>query len=199
MSGDLDRLEQEVERELARWGPRLDVRPAEQALGRAQQACRLELDEAWLRSQPAPSPSPEVMARVRSAVAAELARSGRRIGLSWPRWLTPQATGSIAAAAVLLICVGVVRLAGPGAGASATAAVEVDELLAAADRMWTGSPADDLEEAVRSIEDDLSGDAAGDDAGDSLEEMLLEMDELLEDEAAGGNRAAVPPEGGAWG
>ena len=111
MSEDLSHLEREVDRQLAELAVALSVEPAPAVIKRVQAAARHALNEAWLAGHPVPAPDAEVLARVRTAVHRELvltAGDGPRFArrswkLAWP---------AVAAAALIVISVGVIRYAG---------------------------------------------------------------------------------------
>lgn len=67
----------------------------------------IEDNERWLAEIETPTASPEAISSVRQAVRAELARSrNRQFAIRWRPW-----QGAIAAAAMLMLSVGVVRFA----------------------------------------------------------------------------------------
>lgn len=96
---------------LGEWASRLDrvPPPTEAVLARVRSAVRHELNEQWLAAHASPAPEPQALARVRLKVREELARQHRR---SIGRWFSSQVMASLAAAAVLLLGVGLVRHVG---------------------------------------------------------------------------------------
>ena len=118
MDRSLENLEREVEAGLAQVSARWSVDPPAALVQRVKQAVRHELNEQWLADQAVPVPSLQALARVRAAVRRELARS--RAALAPPAgslaaarlsaWSLPLAT--LAAAAMILVCVGVIRYVG---------------------------------------------------------------------------------------
>lgn len=179
MTEDLNNLECSIEQELARWAPRLDALPRPDLLDAVRLATRLELHEAWLADQPAPAPAPGVLARVRAAVAAEL--SGSRRGLLWQRWCASPGLGSLGAAAMLLLCVGMVWYAG-----TLTARVgprDGDLLLAAVPESTADPILDEVQGLAAAIGDEVGLAAGAEDDGESLSDLVQEMDELLAEPA----------------
>lgn len=111
MSKDMDKLEAELDEAVRFWGPRLDAdaRPSPAALARTKAAVNHALNERWLTGVPTPLPSKRVLARVRSAVHAELAaRSAVQRRTGW----SSSMVGSLAAAAMIALCFGLVHRVG---------------------------------------------------------------------------------------
>ncbi|UCD28132.1 MAG: hypothetical protein JSV03_13705 [Planctomycetota bacterium] len=102
MTEDLDKLEAEVEAMLASLASKLSVRPRPAAVERTKAAVRHQLNESWLADQATPAPSPFALQRVRSAIDDEL----KRPMYSFARTMT---WASLAAAAMIAICVGVLH------------------------------------------------------------------------------------------
>jgi hypothetical protein len=174
MAEDLSSLERNIERELAGWADRLDVRPAEELIESVREAVRIELDERWLATQLSPAPGPAVLHRVRFAVRAELERLGARPALWWRRRISAQALGSMGAAAMLLLCVGVIWYAA-GLGRPPSSG-ETERLVAIVPEPVT----DPILAAVQSLEDDFRESVSEDD-GEDLTDLVREMDRLLDE------------------
>jgi hypothetical protein len=193
MVDDLNNLERDVELDLARWAGRLDVAPRDELMPSVRAMARVELDAAWMAAQPSPLPNPAALRRVRTAVAAELAGTGSRRGLLL-RWVSSQGMGSMGAAAMLVLCIGVIWYA--GTLASSVGSCDVETLLAA----MTDSSTDSILDEVRSATDDLNDDAAvsvDDDDDESLGDLVREMDQLLDERgpAKGTSQLGVKPRG----
>jgi hypothetical protein len=187
MSENLSHLEHEVERQLAELGVALSVEPAPVVIERVQAAARHALNEAWLASHPAPAPDAEALARVRAAVHRELARPAgdparfarRSWRLAWP------AVAVGAAAALIVISVGVIRYAGSSRPAAPAATGEADQtadlFVQAADRVWAEDPLiatlridlDTIEESL------MRSQTAPDDVEEILEDIDSRIDELF--------------------
>ena len=186
MEKDLDSLEREIERELGRWAERLDVFPPEEGVEFIRNAVRRELDRVWLAARSSPTPAPEVVDRVRRAVAAELmnhpgvdrgadALSAESQFGWWLRRLSP-AWGAVGAAAMLAFCIGVIWYAGT-LFRPAESLSDADLFLVAV----SASPLEPIRTQVQSLESQLPEDEAFPDAeGESLDELIEELDELLE-------------------
>lgn len=179
MDNDLNNLERQIEQDLARWAPRLGASPRPDLLDAVRSAMHLEVHEAWLSDQPVPVPAPGVLKRVHAAVAAELAGTGSRHGRLLHRWLTSQGRGSLAAAAMLLLCIGVIWYA--GTLTSSIGSREADLVLAALPESAT----DPILAAIQGLAEDL-GDGIGlsaeaDDDEESLSDLVQEMDQLLDE------------------
>lgn len=157
MVDDLNSLEREVERDLARWTRRLDVAPPDEVIQSVRAAVQVELQAAWM--------------------AAESARAGLRRGRRLRRWLSAQATGSVGAAAMLALCIGVIWYAGTLSSSAGSSDVEM--LLAA-------MPDDPLLAEVQSLADDLGEDPVFliDDDEESLGDLVREMDQLLDERSS---------------
>ena len=118
MDGALENLEREVDAGLARLSACLSVQPAAAVVERVKQAVGHELNEQWLADQAVPVPAQQALARVRAAVRRELACSRAALGppagsvaaARLSAWSLPLAT--LAAAAMILVCVGVIRHVG---------------------------------------------------------------------------------------
>lgn len=110
MTEDTRDFESQVEARFEEWAPRIDRAPGPSAdvLDRVKAAVRHELNEEWLASQSSPSPSPAALQKVRAAVRQELARSSSGPGWS-RRWLISPRLAGLAAAAMLMIGVGIVQ------------------------------------------------------------------------------------------
>ena len=178
MNDDLNNLEREIERDLARYAHLLDVSVPAEVSESVRTAAQLELHLAWLGAQPAPVPTPGTLERVRTAVAAELA--GARPGRSrlLHRWLTSQGLGSLGAAAMLLLCIGVIWYAGtrkPSTGGGG----DVYRLLAA----MPESNTDPILKEVQGLAEDLRDDTevSMDEEEESLSDLVQEMDTLLDE------------------
>jgi len=205
----LDGLEREVEAELAVLAETLDARPAEAVVERVKSAVRCELDEAWLAEQPAPEPAPTVLERVRSAVRQELTLSRgtveqaqaterpsqdpeirparrRRHTRAWP-----QGIASLAAAAMVAICVGIIRQAGlsrpDGSDSLAPVVRGADEsvelFVEAADEVFAGDEfTNSILDELGEIED-LMGGGRTTSSGSDRDRLEFErtLDELLRD------------------
>lgn len=143
MNEDLIHLEREVERQLDELAAVLSVEPPPAVIERVQAAANRALNEAWLDSQPTPTPDVDVLTRVRTAMYSELARTAR--DHSWfSRRMWRIAWPAVAAAAVIMIGVGVIRYAGSSSPVAPvdtdTADQTVDLFVQAADRVWTEDP-----------------------------------------------------------
>jgi hypothetical protein len=208
MNEQPEKMERQIDQELAQWAGRLDAEPASAVTARIRSAVRQELNEQWLAGQTSPGPSPAVLRGVRAAVAAELQRSdGDRVvapaaqsaRARSPRrkWDSP-ACGFSAAAAGLMLCLGVVRLAGEWVSApqeSATLLVRFVET--AADRPLTDVSTEAIGREILGLERRLTDGPAEEleATTDALEELVREMDELLQESPAGRTssiRAAQP-------
>lgn len=106
-------LEPQVEAMLEEWALHIDdvPGPTPDVLDRVKAAVRHQVNEEWLASQPSPSPRPAALQRVRAAVRQELARSSFGSGRS-RRWLISPRLAGLAAAAMLIIGVGIVQWSG---------------------------------------------------------------------------------------
>ena len=189
MSENLSHLEREVERQLAELGVALSVEPAPVVIERVQAAARHALDEAWLAGHPAPAPDAEALARVRAAVHRELARpAGDTARFARQAWRL--AWPAVAAAALVVISVGVIRYAGSSRPATPAATGEADQtadlFVQAADRVWAEDP------LIAALRMDL----------DSIEESLMHsrttpdgVEEILEDIESRIDELFVEPDG----
>jgi hypothetical protein len=179
MADNLDDLEREVEQELGRWAARLDVRPAEKGVrnllpGQPEGCCAEKVPDAFFRSSPVPGAA--VLERVRLAVAAELELAGAHRAWWWQRRIKSQGLGSLGAAAMLLLCLGLIWYVG-GLKRS-TSSGEVDRLVDAVPE----SSADPILAAVQSLEDDFRKNLAlTEEEGESLGDLVQEMDRLLDE------------------
>lgn len=194
MSDGSDRLESEIEAELQSLAPGLPVQPSEGVVLRVKAAVRHELNEAWLAGHPTPAPSPEVVHRVRETVHEELDVRDRSsgtdddcVGRSPRRSVWSPAWASLAAAAMIGICVGIVHHVGtlearsrPMASARAAEA-SLDLFVDAAEEIFaeeslTASIVADLDLLQESISqwDPVSEYDSG-----TLNEVVDEIDELL--------------------
>lgn len=189
---EINNLERDVELDLARWADRLNALPSNAALQAAQTVARIELETVSLVAQPGPG----VLKRVRAAVAAELAGAGARRDWWLQRWLATPSLGSLSAAAMLLVCVGV----GWYASTLTTTAPQgnVEMILAALPETST----DPILSEVRSLADRLNTNAAleSDDDDESLTDLVREMDRLLaEPESDSGATPGASPRRGVMG
>ena len=180
MSDDLQNLENDVERQLAEWSRRLSVSLDSEKLSMLRTAVKREVNEQWLASQPMPLPSEAALAQVRSRVHAEL-RDTQRAGStctlqrsSWRRLISAQGMASLGAAAMLLICVGIVRYVG---NRSMDAGVDTGTL---ASVFNATSTTDSIQSAVASLEESDQDEWSADDGDGSLEDLVQEMDDILE-------------------
>jgi len=181
MDDGLHSLEREIEREMTRWADRLDVPPHAQQIALIRAAVRREADEAWLAAQPSPPLRPGALQRVRSAVAAELRAPGSREGSQLRWWISSQGLGSLGAAAMLLLCAGLVwyagtlRLSAPAMFADSAAGNSADP---------TDAELVQILAEVQSLEKDLSEDAPiNEDESESLGDLVREIDRLIEEHA----------------
>ncbi len=179
MSDELDRLEREVEAAMA-WLPNLSIEPADAAVLRVKAAVRHELNEEWLASQSAPLPSAEAVRQVHTAVREELRRP---VSVRRPAW--GRMASALAAAAMIVLSLGVIRQAGLSGRRSQIMAPEVADaenhlelFLTAAQEVFTsdtltGSIHDDLSV----IEEDIDGwrSSSGGETG-GLGDVLREID-----------------------
>lgn len=195
MTDDLDRLECEIKVMLTAWGPELSVEPSEAAVLRAKAAARHELNEAWLAEQPAPVPSDETLKRVRSEVRAELSRAVAETDLGRRRWFGwGPGLSSLAAAAMIGICVGLIHYVGtlrtalPQVNAQTKATVnyfaEAAEDWLAAEPVTTAlrSELDTLEQSIGKWQPGQTADQT-----ESFNELIDALDELLSRPAANQN------------
>lgn len=122
MAEDLNKLEQTVSEELSTLSPKLSADPPEAVLRRAVWTVREELNELWFE-QLAPVPTePKLLARVKAGIHREVARVAAELGIEYHpplvaatgRWVW-RLSCAVGAAAVILLCVGVIRY-GEGLG-----------------------------------------------------------------------------------
>lgn len=180
MTEDLNSLERDLEQEYARWAPRLDASPRPDLLDAVRSATRLEVLGAWLADRPAPAPSPGVLERVRAVVAAELAASSNRSRML-QRWLNSQGLGSLAAAAMLLLCVGIVWYA--GALTSGVGTREGDRILAAVPESAADPILEEVQGLAAAIGDEAGLSVDAEDEDESLSDLVQEIDQLLDEPA----------------
>jgi len=188
MSEQLDNLEREVEAALASVSDKLSVVPSEAAVLRVKAAVRHEANEAWLSRQPVPTPASDTIERARVAVRDELQqRQGvMRSSGAWQRgW------SAVAAAAMILLAVGVIHRAGTLTDPTpdATGDPELDLFLATAESVLAGDPVmsailADLDVVEQRI---MSWQSAGELDTDSLNDLVDELDDLLAEPDADGN------------
>jgi hypothetical protein len=179
MDNDLNSLERQIEQDLARWAPRLDASPRPGLLDSVRAAAHLEAHEAWLSDQPAPAPAPGVLERVRAAVVAELGGTGSRHGQRLRHWLTAQGRGSLAAAAMLLLCIGVIWYA--GTLTSSLGAREAELVLAALPESAADPILEEIQGLAKNLSDDIGPAVETDDEEESLSDLVQEMDQLLDE------------------
>lgn len=124
----------------------------------------IESNERWLARFDHPAPSPESVARVKQAVRAELARESGQKAVAWRPW-----HGGLAAAAMLLLSVGVVQYA-----RWATPQVEPDLFADAGEYVMTI-------ESESSIADESLDDLSDMDIGESWALSGASMYDVFED------------------
>lgn len=201
MTNELHNLEREIDAELASWASELEVKPREALVPRVQAAVRHELNEAWLADLPTPKASPELTTRVRDAVHAEL-ESGRRTrgpGFHWsPAW------SSIASAAAIGICVGIIHLAGTLKTSSPTEVQTTDRYLdqfveAAEEVLDDETMTSDLMAEMDALSERIAQwQPADDEEAEVIDNLLDEFDELLSTpEPSEGTGQAPSPSRGA--
>jgi hypothetical protein len=108
MTRDLVLLEAEIETMLGDLSADLDrvPPPGEAVMARVKTAARHEMNERWLAALPtAPAARPGLLEDVQVAVRRELDRQER---WNWNRRWNPQLAGGAMAAAMLVLCVGLV-------------------------------------------------------------------------------------------
>ena len=194
MSDDLHNLESKVEAELSQWSRRFSVSLDAGQLSRLRGAVQREVNEQWFAGQSSPLPSAAALGQVRSRVHAELLGAGRanstfsrtRHPGSWRRWISAQALASLGAAAMLLICVGIVRYVG---NRSMDAGVDTGTL---ASVFNATSATDSIQSAVASLEESDQDEWSSDDGDTSLEDLVQEMDDILEAHDAPARTSAQP-------
>lgn len=106
MNQDLDKLEREAEAMLASLARELSVQPDRSLAERVKATTLHEINEQWLAGQPAPAPSAELYQRVRLAVRRQLQRVQAETAPE-PRWSWTKARPLLAAAAAIVIWLGV--------------------------------------------------------------------------------------------
>jgi len=185
MNDDFEQLEREVERLLAELSPMLTVEPPTEVIVRTQIATRQALNEAWLVDQSTPTPNDETLACVRSAVRRELARTTENdtrinrpiLRLAWP---------VVAAAAMIVISVGVFHYGGFGRQKTAmttdNADQAVDLFVQAASAVWTeDAMIASLHMDLDSIEESMLTRTytTSDGVEETLEDIESQLDELF--------------------
>lgn len=194
----MDELERAVDAELTRVAHLLDALPSPAVLERVKSAVRCELDETWLAGQSMPEPAPPVLRRVRSAVRRELAQidhetsrrsAANRHGARSRTW--SQGIASLAAAAMVAVCVGVIRQAGlsrPDAPPANQLWVQasdpsVELFVQAADDVFAGDGfTKSILTELDAIEARLAGSrATGNESATGYMEFERALDELLEE------------------
>lgn len=203
MSCDPENLEPSIDRELRVWSARLDARPAPAVTARVHEAVRHEINELWLATQDRPAPSAAAKLRVQTAVGLELARARKLDGRHQPVRGRPcqghsrQAGSALAAAAMLLLCVGIIRYAS-GPRSPDAGGVTMDAFVAT---LSSTAPTDAIQEAILDLESEFADDdtnAAQDDG--SLDELVTEMDRILDEhQPAQQNSGIRSAEIGTWG
>ncbi len=123
--------------------------PTADVLEHARQAVRFELDADVLRRSDHPAPSRLVLSRVRASVRKELAASDQ------PRWgaMNGRVYGALAAAASIVLAIGLVRFAAPvDVHPSGAADGQRPDLVAGAGDVVDGSDARRIEQAVADMQ-----------------------------------------------
>lgn len=201
MTDEMNRLEREVEAMMRSLSADFPVEVPAALVLRVKAAVRHEVNEEWLAGQPAPLPSGEAMQRVHGAVRGELARwmtAARRS--TWGR-----TASALAAAAMIALCVGVIRQAGNLRNAARSGVPEIDAAQAHLERFMTAAEevfaTDSLTASIHDdlsvIEEDIDGwrTAAGETGG--LGEIVREIDSKLAEspKGKGVSRISVIPKG----
>jgi hypothetical protein len=193
MSDDLDRLEREVESELAALAGQLPVELPGPLVLRVKAVVRHQSNEGWLADQPGPRPSTDILRRIKQAVHEELGRMTASSNRSaWGR-----ASAVVAAAAMIALCVGVIHHAGtlkPAiAAADADAEAHVDQFLSAAERVFSDEPLTaSIESDLSDVEDNIVRWRAAEQNDDGwLRDLMKEIDQKLSEPAKGKGASTV--------
>ncbi|GMV97904.1 MAG: hypothetical protein AMXMBFR83_22570 [Phycisphaerae bacterium] len=198
---DPKRLEA-IERELRDWSARLDVSAPPEARSAVRQGVMLALNELWLSSQAASvSPRATAVARSRLAVAAELDAPPQGLGHDSLRQCDDAppdaqrgrpasggcgsrrsvrghgpAFGSLAAAAMLLLCVGIIRYA-----PSRLPSADPDDVADLVGALEIAASNDAITQAVLDVQRHFSDtEALPDTIEESLDDLVQEMDRILD-------------------
>jgi hypothetical protein len=181
MAEDLDKLEREVESQLAAVGGRLSVELPVALMLRVKAGVRHELNEGWLASHPQPRPSTEALERVRSAVREALARPAVTAAQSsWGR-----AAAAMAAAAMIALSVGLIHRAGTlkpaPTGLDEDTRSHLELFTAAAEAVFSSEPLTaSIDSDLSSVEEHIAQwQATSQDDTESLNSILNEIDKKL--------------------
>ena len=185
MSEELNNLELEVEAMLAPLADKFAVVPGEAAVLRVRAAVRHEVNEAWLGRQLSPEIPAQAVARVRGAVREQL--RSRRAASAQPTW--SRSWSAVAAAAMILLAVGVIHRAGTLKPQSpdAMADPQLTRFIAAAETIWADDPLTasivaDLDAVEASI---TQWQPIDESETSTLNELMNEIDSLLAEPESG--------------
>jgi hypothetical protein len=189
MTDELDRLEREVEAAMKSLPVDFSVDVAATLVTSVKAVVRHEINEEWLISQPAPLPSADALRRVHDAVRGELARS--RAAVRRPAWA--RMASALAAAAMIAISIGVIRVAGMHKRGTAATSPEIvaaenhlQKFIAAAENVFSSeSLTQSIHDDLSTIEEDIDGwRTAGDETG-GLGDVVREIDSSMAEPAGG--------------
>lgn len=185
MSEDFEKLERQIDEMLAELSPALEVEPPKAVIERTRMTTQRAVNEVWLAGQPTPMPSEETLSRVRSAMRRELAQSSERSTRSTRR-MVRFAWPVVAAAAMIVISIGVFRNGASGPQQVTTATDSSDQTLdlfvQAAEQVWTeDTMIASLRIDLDSIEESMlmSSQSMTDGVEDVLEYIETQLDELF--------------------
>jgi hypothetical protein len=194
MSEDLEKLERDLDAAMASL-PDLSVAVPDALILRTKATVRHAINEEWLAAQAGPLPSAEAVRQVHDAVRQELTRPAARLRV-WSRIISP-----LAAAAMIALCVGVIRQAGmlkqDTSPVVLAAEQHVDRFLTAAEEAFSS---DTLTEAIHDelseIEEDIDGwRSAGSGETGGLGDVLQEIDTQIKNSPKSMSRALGKAQG----
>ncbi len=173
MQNDWEQLEQDVDAGMAAIAPALAVTLPRDVLDRARVAVRVADDELWLAAAGPEAPSTSAIHIARTAVRCELKRMSRT------RWWSrnARALSSLASAAMIGICIGVIHFA--ARRGEPPAQFDPLEAIATAS-LWSDESdrtASELDEDLQTLEQSLVGWPT---EVDRVEDGLQQIDEMLD-------------------